>query len=234
MTSNVDLKIHYVQGSVTAFSLNLDFYFLRTEPIPQIFDVGLTPQTVANIDSWFQAKTQQRYSYRGFLDMVGAFKDGLAHTYSRRDLEEICQKSALAAKSYVLTERMAEYGKHYWIEILNPVSLDTVHAQAIRDKFEHLRTKLGDDELFNNLCRLLKFAQRNRPGLVSVFERLIKRLGRIQQDPHYPETNDLDIDLQRAVLAIVLEKGIAAYKGIAIDIQTKIESLLHVERTSPI
>lgn len=230
MASNVELKIHHVQGPVIAFSLNFDLYFLRTHPVPQIFDANLTPHVIANIDNWFQAKTQQRYSYRGFLDMMGAFAEGLKHTYSGQDLEHICRHAALAAKNFVLTERLGDYSKLYWVEVLDPIKLETVHAPAVRDKFEHLRAKLGDEEFFNNLCRLWKFASRHRPGLAAVFERLIQRLGRLPQEPRYPTTDDLDKDLQRAVLVTVLERGAAVYKGVPADIQEKMGILLHVER----
>jgi len=223
---SVDFKIHHVHKSVIAFSIDFDFYFLRVNPVPQIFDINLTPHTIANIDSWFQAKTHQRYSYQGFLDMAGAFMDGLKHTYSGYDLEQVCERAATATKHFILTEKLSDYMKAYWIEAIDRVKLERIYVKIIRDKFEKLRIKLGDDELFNNLCRFYKNAYNNYPKLAPIFDKFIKRLNRSLQDPHYPETVDLDNSMHKFVYIMTLGHGsIPEYKNVSLEIQNKMKLL---------
>ncbi len=231
MSSDNDLKIHYVQNNVVAFSLGFDLYFLRCFPVPQIFNSSLTPQLIPNIDSWFQAKTQQRYSYRGFLDIVGGFVAGLGHTYSIAEIKALCVQTTLTAKKTILTELMSDYKKHFWVECLDPVKLEGMYAESVREKFDRLRQSLGDDEFYNYLCRLWKLARQYRPSIAVVFERLVDRLGRVADEPKYPDTKDLDDKLLKLVLGSVLEKVTDAHHGVSKEIQAKLEALRYVERS---
>ncbi len=220
----VELTLHSVEGSFVAFNIDFDLWFMQTEPIPRIFDADLRPQIIPNLDSWFQAKTHQRYSLQSFKDITAAFKLGLSKSYSTNDLRSLAIKTTQAAK-LALINRMGEYGRHYWIEILDPVKLEEVWAPRVREKFEELRKKLGDDGFHNYLCRLWKFATKHRPGLVGVFERFIKRLGREPQEPVLPQTDDLDVELCKAVLVMVLDKNIAVYRGVPEHVQQRLEVL---------
>lgn len=221
----VTFKILHVYECAVAFSIDFDTYFLRTVPFTQIFNSDMMLQSIPNIDSWFQAKTHQRYSLRSVLDMMSAYRDALDHTYSIADLEEIAKQSAIAARTHVLTERMSDYSKLYWIEITDPDKLESVHIANIREKFEFLKSKLGVDGLFNYLCRLLVFATINRRDVVPVLERLILRLEKIPGKPIYPSTEDLDKDLQTAVLTTVFNDNITMVKGVDILIQHKLRAL---------
>jgi hypothetical protein len=228
----ITFKIHLVHNNIIAFSIDYDLYFLKTLPVPQLFNADLVQQIVYNFDSWFQAKTQQRYCYRGVLDMAEAFADGLKLSYGLDDLRALTAATAVAAKNYVLTDRMSDYRKHFWIEILDPAKLDTTVAVHLREKFDHLRSKLGDDAFYNNLCRLWRLASKLRPGAATVFEGLIRRLGRVPEEPVYPTTPDLDSDLVKSVLVLMLGRGVGLYKGIAPAIQDKVERLQHGDRSS--
>jgi hypothetical protein len=221
----VDFKIHLVRNGVAAFSINFDLYFFRSQPYPQLFNDDLTPQTIHNFDNWFQAKTHQRYSYRGFMDMVGAFEEALKISYSLDDLKALAAQAALAGKKYVLTERMSDYRRFYWIEILDPIKFDSSYAELMRDKFEHFQQTLGTATFFNHLCRFHKIARKYSQTIAGVFERLIRRLGHIPQEPSYPLTDDLDADLVKAVLGQVVGQDV--YKAVPRVIQDKIEALSH-------
>jgi hypothetical protein len=220
----VELVLHSVEGNFVAFNIDFDLWFMQLEPVPRILDSDLKPQLIPNLDSWFQAKTHQRYSLQSFKDIVAAFKLGLSKSYSAGDLRAVALRTAMVTKQAVM-ERMGEYGRHYWIEALDPVKLETVWAAKVREKFDELRAKLGDDGFHNYLCRLWKFATKHRPGLVVVFERFIKRLGREPQEPVLPQTDDLDAELCKAVLAVVLDRGIAAYRGVPEHVQQRLEIL---------
>lgn len=220
----VDLVLHSIDGPFVAFNIDHDLWFMRLTPIPKVYSEDLKPQLIPNLDSWFQAKTHQRYSLQTFKDAVAAFQAGLEKSYSTQDLKAVALKATIAAKA-ALMERMPEYGKHFWIEILDPVKLESVWAPQIREKFEELRAKLGDDEFHNYLCRLRKFAAKHRPGLAVVFERFITRLGRSPVEPRLPQTDDLDAELCRAVLATVLDRNIAAYKDVPAHVQERLEIL---------
>lgn len=220
----VDLVIQHVLGNVVAFTIDLDTYFMQLQPVPRIFNNDLKPQFIPNIDSWFQAKTQQRHSHRGFQDMVTAFQGGLARSFSGDDMRVVAANAVLTAK-LAMIEQLAQYRKHFWIELLDPAKLDSVWAPKVREKFEELRSQLGDDDFHNYLCRMLKFATQHRPGLVKVFERLIERLGRVPQEPRYPATIELDEKLVKAVLTNVTDKGTGFYRGVPEQLQRRLEML---------
>ncbi len=200
MNTDVQLSIHYSRDNLTVFSINLDYYFFQLLPVPKLFDDNLVPQIIPNLDSWFQAKTQLRYSYQNFLDMIIAFTDGYVHAYTHQDLEKICVEASLLAKRYILAERMGEYSKHYWVEVIDPAKVEK-YVQGIREKFDNLKTKTN---FYNYLCRFWKFTKRNCPQLTPVFEKFITRLDRVAQDPVYPRTDDLDSELLKFVIAKVL------------------------------
>jgi hypothetical protein len=222
------LIINFAYGGVAAFSVGFDQFFYRSQPVPQLFDKNLQLQLVPNIDGWFQARTHQRHSYRGFLDMIAAFEAGLRHTYSLEDLQGICNRAALAAKSFILTQRMGDYGKLFWVEVLDPAKLDA-HAATIREKFGHLTKTLGEDKFYNNLCRLWKFSTHHSPKMAGIFEKFIRRLGRVPEEPSYPTSDELDKELQKSVLMAVLERE-AVYKGVPREIQEKVGALIYVQR----
>lgn len=220
----VEIVLHAIDGPYVAFNIDYDLYFMRLEPIPKVYNSDLKPQIISNLDSWFQAKTHQRYSFQSFKDIVGAFAAGLSKSYSLGDLNSLTETVVLATKMAIL-ERMGEYGRYYWIEALDPAKLETVWAENVRTRFDELRGKLGDDGLHNYLCRLWKFASRHRPRVAPVFEKFIRRLGREPRDPVLPGTVELDKELVRSVLAQVLTKDTPVYRGVPKPVHDRLEIL---------
>lgn len=220
----VTLKINMVWRNVVAFTIDYDLYFYRMQPTPQLFDAELTPQIVYNFDTWFQAKTHQRYSLRGFTDMAEAFAAALQLTYSQEDLCGLGMDVAILTKQQTLVEQIKDYRKFYWIEILDPVKLDTKFAVLLRDKFDHFRSTLGDDQFYNNLCRFYHQAQLYNTTVAGVFERLIKRLDRIPAAPRYPATVELDNELMSVVRRQIFAK-FSPYKNVPEDIVAKLNKL---------
>lgn len=221
----IKLTLHSIEGPFVAFNIDLDLWFMQIDPIPRIYDSDLKPQIVPNFDSWFQARTHQRYSFQAFKDVVDAFRLGLSKSYSTRDFQDLVARTTVATKT-ALMERMGEYGRYYWIEVLDPVQLETVWVGKIRAKFDELRKKLGNDKFHNYLCRLMKFATKHRPGLVTVFEKFIQRLGRNPaEQPKFPQTDDLDAELCRVVMAAVLNRHLATYRGVPEHVQERLEVL---------
>lgn len=220
----VDLVLHTINGRFIAFNIDFQLYFMQLEPVPKIYDEDLKPQLIPNLDSWFQAKTHQRYGFQSFTDIVAAFRAGLGKSYSAADLKALAAQTVIATKS-ALFERMPEYAKHFWIELLDPIQLETVYVAKVREKFDELRLKLGDDGFYNYLCRLWKFATKHRPGLAVVFERFIKRLGREPIDPQLPETSNLDHELCKAVLTTVMNRDMTMYRNVSPHIQERLEIL---------
>lgn len=220
----VELVLHSIDGPFVAFNIDHELWFMRLEPIPRIYSEDLKPQQISNLDSWFQAKTHQQYSLQTFRYVVAAFRAGLAKSYSAKDLNEVAQRTTLVAKAAIM-ERMGEYSKHFWVEVLDPVKLETVWVPQIRNKFDELRGKLGDDGFHNYLCRLWKFASKHRPGLTIVFERFINRLGREPVEPRLPSTDDLDAELCRHVLATVFDRQVTSYRNVPSHVQERLEIL---------
>jgi hypothetical protein len=219
----VSFVIHHATKNALAFAIDFSNYFLRIFPVPQLFNEALVPQIIPNLDNWFQARTHQRYSYRNVLDMMDAYLVGLSHTYSLTELEALTRHTIITTKNYLLTEKMGEYSKLFWIETLNPAKIDA-HIDSIRENFEHLATTLSKAEFHNNLCRLRMFVFHNRPGLVPIIERLIERLGGVPSTPVYPVSERLDKELQKTVVASVLANA-ACYKNVAVGINEKLEAL---------
>lgn len=218
----VNLVFHAIDNGLVAFNIDLDLYFIKLEPVPKIYDENLKPQLIPNFDSWFQAKTHQRYSFRQFCDMIAAFQTGLEKSYSLGDLKEIVVESMKATK-FALFEHMGEYGKRFWVEILDPNNLESGVIVKIRDNFDKLRQSMGDDKFYNLLCRLRKLAETNRPGLAVVFERLIRRMGKEPNNPKYPNSDDLDVEIAKTVLRVVLDKNKPMHKGISPHIQERLD-----------
>jgi hypothetical protein len=219
---SVKFAFHAAEGSVVAFSIDNQLFFVDFVPVIKMYDGDMKPLMVSNFDTWLQARTHQRYSLQSFQDAADAFRSGLAKTYSIGDLKDIAITSALAAKKSIMT-MMGEYRKHFWVELLDPTKLDTDLASEIRDRFDEMRQRLGDDNFYNYLCRLWKLAINNRPKTAAIYERFIQRLGKEPSEPILPSTSSLDDELQKAVLPAVLTKVLGAYKGVPPHVQERVE-----------
>ena len=186
------LVIQYVENNVIAFRINNKLWYLSvSHGYPTIYDDNLNKQIIPNIGSWFQAQTGHKHSYDSVCDMAAAFVCGMKCQYSHKDVIDFCRIFTKLAISYTFkTNRASEYCKSFWIEILDLKKIRT-YASKLRDNFEDLRKKHGDEQLYNYLCRLRKISSSDSHA----FDRLISRLGKVPQDPVYPDTSDLDEDL---------------------------------------
>ncbi len=221
---DANLAFHSIDGPFVAFSIDIEMYYARLEPIVQIFNDSLQLQVIPNIDFWIQNKTKQRHDQRGFLDMARAFKAGIEKSYTIADLNSLLQHTMMATKRAML-EQMPEYNKHYWIETLDASKLESVGADNVRKNFDVLLKKLGEDGFYNYLCRLWKFAVAHRPDIVTIFEKLVARLGKLPAEPTLPATPELDNELYKKVVSTVFDKKIAPIKGVPVEIQKRLNLL---------
>lgn len=225
--STLALCVRYVYSDTIAFSVGTELFYLKTGPdYPQIFDSNLNLQITSNVDIWIQTRTGQRYSYRGLCDMALAFRCGLETAYTKQDMRQMCESAIQAARDLLFqSERVSDYARTFWIELIDPARLEGHYATVLRDKFETLRENLGDDKFYNHLCRMWRLCNFRRPGEAAVFERLIRRLGRVPQEPQYPVTAKLDEELKRDALTKIWGRQLPHYKAIPDEIVERVHAL---------
>lgn len=209
------LQIKYATKDVVGFVVNNELFYLKFGPnIPQLFDESLSPLIVPNFDSWIQSKTQQRYSYQSLHDMAIAFYAGLSAAYNTDDLYGVCDLSAMAAIAEITKDgAIYEYSLVYWIETLGSDKME-LYIKRVRDNFDKIRHKIGDNKLYNELCRMFKTCKRHQPHNAEVCENLIKRLGRIPMNPTYPNTDDTDQQVLLSARETVKKSLGTRYKGV--------------------
>lgn len=209
------VTIKYVNEDTVAFELNGEIWYLRMGPgIPRIYDSDCRRQVIPNLDSWFQSKTGHRYSYQSICDMAAAFATAMRHAYHAEDIAGICVAACRATVSEIFrTDFANDYRRLFWIEFLDPTRLPT-QAKAIRDNFDSLRKKLGDDDFYNYLCRLWKVCHHRDPSEAAVFEKLIKRMDRYPTDPEYPDSQGLDDKLCRHIISKLLRKDMPQFPNL--------------------
>lgn len=187
------LQIKYATKDVVGFVVNSELFYLKFGPnIPQLFDESLSGLVIPNLDSWIQSKTQQRYSYQSLRDMALAFHAGISAAYNLDDVHTLCDSTIQFTVHEVNHNSLIyDYSLIYWIEILGPDQME-LYLKKIRDNFVRIRSQIGDDKLYNNLCRMYKTCLRQQPHNANVCEKLIKRLGRMPTEPSYPKTDETD------------------------------------------
>lgn len=223
----MSVKIKYVLGETIAFTINTDLYYLKTGPdYPQLFNSDLVLQIVPNIDVWLQANTQQRYSFRSICDMAEAFRCGLETAYTKQDMRIYAEMAIQAARDLLFqSERVSDYARLFWIEVMDPTRLEGSYARVLRENFDKIRTKLGDDRLYNHLCRMWRLCNFRRPSEAAVFERLIRRLGKLPQESRYPVTAELDGALKHDALLKIWGRRLPQYKTVSDAIIEKVQAL---------
>lgn len=220
------LQVKYATKDVVGFVVNNELFYLKFGPnIPQLFDESLSPLIVPNLDSWVQSKTQQRYSYQSLHDMAMAFSAGISVAYNIDDVRAICDLSIMSAIAAITKDgAIYEYSLVYWIEVLGSDKME-LYINKIRNNFEQIRDKLGDDILYNELCRMLKACKRYQPHNAEVCEKLIKRLGRDPGDPNYPSTDEVDQQVLLNAREAVKRTLGTRYKGVPDHIVEAVDGL---------
>lgn len=223
----MSLTIKYVYRETVAFTIGLDLYYLRQGPgIPQMFDGNLSPMVVPNIDAWLQAKTQQRYSYRGVSDMASSFAAGLHHAYTSDDLHHLCKIIVRTTKDAIFkTDVAREFSAAYWVELMDPGKI-TKFVDVLRQDFDKFKSKYTDEELYNILCRLWQFSNLHAQSEAAVFESLIRsKMLRTPQLPKYPDTQEADEEVERLVLGIIIGETLTEYKGISDELVNNVRRI---------
>lgn len=200
--------IKYVSGEVIVFEINNQLYYFHDSPnLPQLYDQQLHKLIVPNLDNWLQHMTGQRYSLRGLRDMSTAFISGLQCGISDQQARQLIFNTITTTKNQIFQSALAiEYARAYFIELMDPVKIETTHLPMITKNFNQLLKKCGTTRLFNYLCRFWQLCNQHLPSTAVVFENLIRRLNKSPATPQYPITTELDNDLMDKVRQIVLKK----------------------------
>ena len=210
------ITIKYVEGETVAFIINNQLFYLRQGPgVPQIFDENLKAQIIPNIDNWFQAKTQQRYSYKSVCDMAAAFAAGLQHSYTNDDLVWVIKRVVNATvKTIFQTDHAREFSRAYWVELMDPGKLLKL-VEYIRSDFSSFSERYEPEELYNVLCRLWQFSNFYAPSESAIFETMIRtHLKRVPQSPRYPDTSNTDQEIEK--LRSYLGEGVSTLKEVVV------------------
>lgn len=197
-----------------AFTINHELYYLKTGPdLPKLFNRDLNKLIIPNLDTWLQAQTQQRYSYRGLKDMAAAFSSGLRHSYASDDLAGICGYIFdETVKMIFTTEYAHSYAVAFKVELMDPKQISKLIEQ-IKGNFDSYTDRFGEERFYLYLCRLLKICNYHEPSESIVVETLIKRLGKRPREPEYQKVGDGE-KVRKQVIAKMTGTGLSRFKGI--------------------
>jgi len=223
----MSLTIKYVYKETIAFIIGSDLFYLRLGPgLPQMFDGNIKLMVVPNIDTWLQLKTQQRNSYRGLCDMAASFSFGLQHAYTGKDMEHICKLVVRSTRDSIFKTNIArEFSAAYWVELMDPGKI-LKFLNILRNNFNRFKAKYSDDELYNILCRLWQFSNLYAKSEAPVFETLIRtKMLRSPCLPRYPDTTEVDQEVEKLVIRMVIEKGLTKFKGISDELVANVMTI---------
>lgn len=208
------LEIKYVNGETAAFTIYDELYYIKTGPdIPMLFDRKMKKLLIPNVDSWLQAQTQQRYSFRGLRDMMEAFAHGLEHSYARDDLKVVCEHIFNMTRDYIFkTEYTRSYAIAFKVELMNPKQIPKLTRQ-IKDNFDNYRKRFGNDRFYLYLCRIWQFCNYHDPSESAVVESLIRRMDKRAEEPTYPMVEN-EAEIKNHVITKTLGSDLAKFKGI--------------------
>jgi len=200
--------IKYVIGEIVVFEVNNKLYYFKDgRNLPELYDEYLVKQIVPNMDNWLQTNTSQRYSLRGLRDMAAAFTDGLRCGIYEEDAIKFIKQAVQETKNTIFQSALTnDYAHAYFIELIDPIKVESTHLPTISKNLQKLRKKCGDARLFNYLCRFWQLCNHHALGTAGVFENMIRRLGRTPTTPQYPNTTELDNDLLERVCHTVFKR----------------------------
>lgn len=219
------LRIVYANGKTAAFTVASKLFYIKVGPdLPELYDHDLKRQIVPNIDYWFQAKTQQRYSFRGVCDMVEAFNDGVAYGYQKDDFLKLSALVFDQTIAYIFRTNCARsFARSYWIELMEERQIRGFISK-IADGFDDYRRKYGDEKFYNYLCRLWKFCNFYVSSETATVERFISRLGKTPVEPHYPVV-PIEEEIKAQIIRNDLTSKIDRDKNIGQDIRNNVDRI---------
>jgi hypothetical protein len=186
-------KIVYAKNGVMAIMLDTALYFMDLrEGLPRIYDSAANPMIISNIDSWIQARTNQKHSLSSFREMCYAFEAGMNYSYTKNELMAIidyCCKSTI--KEIVRRGMIYDYSLTYWIEVLGSEKIEK-YLRTITDKYDDIMARVGKEKMINELRRILKVCTLRQSSARFVCERLLERLGSDPSEPVYPSSENVD------------------------------------------
>lgn len=225
VTQPTKVVIKYAHNYAIAIAINQEIYYIRTGPdIPMIYNADLKKLYIPNADSWIQAQTQQRHSYRGILDMAEAFKMGTQFSYDNSTIKDLLKKYYIMVRNIIFNSKHnKEYIENYKIEAMSNKQLETM-LQDVETKYQQYVTKFGMPKLQAYLNRIYACCK-NREINTQTIEVLIKRTG-VQPTCDIVQMNDGDI------LDEIIEKcvNLGLTTSVKID-QRIIENTIFVEGT---
>ncbi len=183
------LEIKFVSGKTAAFTINNEMYYIQTGPdLPKLYNNQMRKLIVPNIDSWLQAQTQQRYSFRGLRDMMEAYTHGYAYHHNQDELAALSRKIYdLTIDNIFKTKHALDFANSFKVELMEPKQVPKL-IQQIRDNFDTYDQKFGSDKFRAYLCRVWKYCNLHLPDMSATVESLIRRAGGETHEPHYPVT----------------------------------------------
>jgi hypothetical protein len=190
---------------LAAFELKYSRYYIYFGPnLPVVYDSNFRKQIIPNIDSWVLSFTNNRYGL-DFLEAIAvAYYDGLCAAYSADDLKNVAEYSInLTLKRVARSECLDLINKLYWIE-----SSSTIDLNKLIDKFSRhidtLKTNIGQDELYNTLCRIYKTCLLRNLDNIFVVESLINKMGMVVKEPVYPSLDSIYEKVNEEVLSVAM------------------------------
>lgn len=181
------LEIKCVYGKTVAFTINSEMYYLQTGPdFPRLYSHEMKKLIIPNVDSWLQAQTQQRYSFRSLRDMMDAFVCGYNYHYSQEELTELVNKiCGLTIDNIFKSKYALDFSNAYKVELMEPKQVPKL-IQQMRDNFDQYNEKFGNEKFRAYLYRVWKYCNLHLSDSSAVVESLIHRAGGETQEPKYP------------------------------------------------
>lgn len=198
------IKIVYATDAVIVLRIeDGPLWYIKTYAnYPELYNDRLERQHL-DIDVWIGGQTRGPYTYNSILELAEAFKTGINAAYTKRDVEFLVRSICISTISLIFRQGYSsKYAAQYWVELSTTKDF-SAFVTKVREEFDVLRARLGDDKFYNYLCRMQKTATVVSPSEAATFEKMIARLDRTTGNPTYPNTDQLDNAVADEVLAYV-------------------------------
>lgn len=189
-----------------AIEIDDEIYYLYFGPgLPKIFDKSMRLLNISNIDNWISARTKQRYSMRSLKDIMQAYVEGANSAYSKQEVKDIIISCIeLTIKRLCRSSALDKLNKLYWIESSSAATIDKLISKISID-FEKFRSRMGDDAIFNILCRLYKTCHMRGLDGADVCATIATRLDRSINDPVYPSVDEIKKEISPDILLALFQ-----------------------------